>query len=736
MPEPTLEAFIRLTVDDALIKAKMGALRGEALKWGEQVGQAFQEGTAKGGETWRRRFGTGVPTTGFGPVRQTVATFQGRFGEFVRRQREGMAGGPGGIMGGLGGAGAGPGGRGGFGGIGVLGRAAGLAGAGRLGGLARLAGADPRAALAVGATLAVTNYVNQIKQAAEAERELNRALKERDPEAVNAILVKRVSALKDLEDAAREAYQPVTSLETAVRAALGQFALSWEQLTGPGMANRRKQVEEATKAATEMWEAFGAPKLAIDAQKRAAAETQALGAAQLKAAEDTMSHFAAIGLLIKAKEDDAKASKDLIDLEIERIRLDKSKPDPQKEKEIEDARGRKRAIDKKFVQDRKEIWREERQQLGEMEAAEIEHTAKMTSLAQERRDVIVETLGSIVETEAATNLSLQEAFRARAAIMAEGTKNALDRLKEETAARRQSLEARLGGATGQERVRIERELTQLTQEEETRRTKIVGDAVADRLRLLRQAQQEQIAIQERVFAIQRMLGERSLHDDLQRQTAIAQGARAGSQTQLKALEQVASLTKGLSDQAKDFLNTALAASDELARKQGRAPGPVSMTGLGGLAQTAATRFAQLTAAERTFQTGGEIAPEDVRAIFGGELDKLRQQREAGLKTLAQNVGRFGGGIPGGDLTQVAFGEQIARAFEKPIDTFTSQVGPQFASMVSKAAPQFDEMTDLWSQAVDKMVKKAEDGSSKMGAALYETFKTRLARDLDREVKTF
>jgi hypothetical protein len=726
MANPTLEAFIRLVVDDSLVKAKMGALRAEAIKGGEEFSQAFQEGTAKGakagGPTWQR----------FGQ------TYAGRYGDWLARTR-GMGGGPGGIMGGPGGPGAGPGGAGGFRGIGALGRVAGLAGAGRLGGLARLAAVHPGAAIAAGATLAATNYVNQIKQATEAERELNRALQERDPEAVNAILVKRTSALKDLEAAAREAYQPVTSLETAVRAALGQFALSWEQLTGPGMANRRKQVEEATKAAEEMWKAFGAPQLVIESLKESAAEMQANAEVAVKAAEDTLSYNAAVDMLIKAKEKEAEATKKQIDLDIEKIKLDTKKTVPQRFDEVKRLEERRAGIDRKLARDRAQLEQDRRAGLGEREAVEREHTAKMVGFQRQRHDAIVDMLGSIVEIEAATNLSLEETYRARMAIMQESTAGQLEALKEQTQLRREALQAQLEGATGKERVQIERELTQLKEEEETKRTQIEAKHLVERLRLYRQAQQEQIALQERVFAIQRMLGERTLQDDLARQTAIATGARAGSQTQIKALEQVASLTKALSDQAKEFLTSALAASDELARKAGREPSKtVSIGGLGtSLAAQTAERFKKLEEAERTAQVGGEISREDYEAIFmRGELAKLRTQREAGLKRIAQNIGQFGGGIPRGDLTQAAFGEQIAGAFEKPIDTFTAQVGPQFAAMVDKAKPEFLEMEAIWAKTIDAMVKKTEDGTSKMQIAMYGNFKAWLARDLDREVKTF
>jgi hypothetical protein len=261
---------------------------------------------------------------------------------------------------------------------------------------------------------------------------------------------------------------------------------------------------------------------------------------------------------------------------------------------------------------------------------------------------------------------------------------------------------------------------------------------------VRQAQQEQLAFTERVYAIQTMLGERTLANELSRQAAIARGAAAGSQTQLKALEQVAQQTKALSEQAKQFLGQALSASDELARKAGReAPVLVSKEQL---AQDAAERQRQLEEAQRVFDTGGQISREDFQALAGGGLEGLRDQKRAGQSALAGEMARtsVARGRPLSDFLSpggtpdpaAAFAEQINTAFTSPMDLFEKQVGTQFASVVAKAGPHFAELSVLWGEAVDAMVKKAESGSSKMGAALYETFKAKLTKDLEREVKTF
>lgn len=686
MANQVLEAFIKLFADDTRLKQQMGALKAEAEKAGADVSRAFEGGTARG-----------APGRAPGGAKGLAERF----------------------------------------GIGGLGQAARTAGAGRLGGLASLAGRDPRLAAAAGGALIAANYVRQVKAATEAEQELARARESGDPAAVNALLTKRTTALKELEDTAREAIQPVTGLESAVRKALGTFALAWETIAGPGMAARRKQVEDATKAATEMWEAFGAPQLAVEGMKRANAELKAAGEAAVKAAEDTMSYSAAIDMLIKAKQAEAEATRKSIDAELQALIARKDISDAEKAARIKDNQERRKQVDVTLGRDLKAINDDRRKQMGEMEALEIEHTQKLVSLAQQRHDAIVQTLGQIVEIESATTLSLEETYRARFALQAESTQNAIDALEKETAARRKALEARLGGAQGQERVKLERQLTQLTEEQEGKRTEIEGRNIADRLRLFRQAQQEKIGLQERVFGIERMLGERSLHDDLARQSAIAAGARAGSQTQLRALEAVAQSVKALSDQAKQFVGEALAAQDAVARKAGAAaPEFVSRESL---AQAAAQRLTQLEEAQRTFTMGGQIGREEAQALAGGELGRLQQQKAAGQREIAGVLGRgpgFGPALGATADPATAFAEQINLAFEKPIDTFTTQVGPAFASMVSKANPQFQEMTDLWSKAVDAMVKKAEDGSSKMGAALYENFKTRLVRDLEREVKTF
>jgi hypothetical protein len=721
-----LGASIKLVADDTRLRAQIDGLKADAQKFGQEFIQAYQAGMAKGGPAHRRFAGP--------------EWWESRLGG-GGGGRAGLGGGPGGIMGGPGGGGEGPGGR--FGGlgrreIGHITRAAGLGEAGRLAGLAK---AHPYVAIAAGAVGVLASYVKVAKEAADAQRELTRAQESGDPAAVNALLEKRVAAVRDLTDAYEQAHQPVTGLESRIQRLIGTAQLAWEAIAGPGLEARKKQVEDATKAAAAMWEAFGAPKLAVEQLKRSASELQAVGQAAIKAAEDTMAYSAAVNILVMAKQQDEKATEQALQAELDLLEVRRKAGTITVEEygaKVRDIQQRVGEARRKLARETKETRQDERHQLAEMAAAETEYTAKSTALAQERRDAIVQTLGQIVEIEAATTLSLEQAYRARGTIIQEGARNALEQLKTQADAQRAALQQRIEGAQGQERVRLERELTLVTEQENTKRAQIEEKYLVDRLRLYRQAQQEQIALQERVFAIQRMLSERTLQDDLSRQTAIARGAQAGSQTQIKALEQVASLTKALSDQAKEFLTSALAASDELARKAGREPSKfVSFGGLGtSLAEQTATRFAQLTEAERVGRAGGMVSREDFEALMRGELDKLRTQREAGLKRLAQNVGQFGGGIPRGDLTRAAFGEQIAGAFEKPIDTFTAHVGPQFASMVDKAKPEFLEMSEIWAKTVDTMVKKTEDGTSKMEKALYQNFKAWLARDLDREVKTF
>src|SRR5262249_49411091 len=151
--------------------------------------------------------------------------------------------------------------------------------------------------------------------------------------------------------------------------------------------------------------------------------------------------------------------------------------------------------------------------------------------------------------------------------------------------------------------------------------------------------EEILAQAERVFAIQQQLGQRTLHDELSRQTTIAQGARAGSETQLKALERVAQQVKALTDQARQFASQALAATDEGARRQGReAPELVSRDQL---AADAAERIRQLEEAQRTFELGGQISRQDFQALAGGELDRFREQQAAGRAALARQIGESG-----------------------------------------------------------------------------------------------
>ena len=586
------------------------------------------------------------------------------------------------------------------------------------------------------ASLALGLYVKSVREGIEAQVQLAQAQKRGDFEAVAGQIEKTSDAMERYAVNARLA----NTESKGVRDGFQAIVAFWSNQFGPSVKAMTKQLEEQRAVAAMLWKEFKAPQLVIEGLKRSAAETEAMGQAAQKAAEDTISYSAATDMLVKAKEKAADAEKQSIELEIKRLDLDldnKLISEAEHTDRLADAKERLGQVEARRARERTTTVQDSRREFAEREAQEIEHTQKMVSFGQQRRDAIVQTLGQVVDIEAATNLSLEETYRARFALQAESTKNAIDALEEETAARREALQARLGGATGQERVKIERELTQLTQEHETKRTEIEGRSLAERLRLYRQAQQEKIALQERIFAIERSLGERQLHDDLARQSAIAAGARAGSQTQLKALEAVAQQVKALSEQAKQFVNEALSAQDALARKAGTAaPEFVSKESL---AQAAAERLTQLEEAQRTFTMGGQIRREDVQALAGGELGRLQQQKAAGQREIAGVLGRgpgFGPALGATADPATAFAEQINLAFEKPIDTFTTQVGPAFASMVSKANPQFEEMANLWGKAVDQMVKKAEDGSSKMGEALYQNFSRRFVKDLEREIRTF
>jgi len=760
-PTKVLEAFVKLFADDAELRKTFAGLEGGARKAGTAAGLSFSEGLNQSiaqNVTPKRVGDRGfVPPTVGGRGVDLGSPFSRGFQQF-KTARELATIGPGGIVPG----GGGPGGGGGFGrgagGGGLLGggglaqisRAAGFGGIGaRLGLLANPATAIPAAALS-----AVTLYAKGVKAATDAERELARSRDAGDLEGVVTIFQKASAAVREYDADVLAASDTAPGLEAATRRALAGVSIAFQELTGRGIKQLQKEADAAKKAASDMWEAFGRPQLAVSGIKRQGDELARTAEIALKAAADTMSYNAAVDLLVKAKQRQADAERRTIEIEKGKILEDRNNKiitEAEAVDKLADANERLGGVQRKLGQDLAQVERDRRQKLAEMDAAEIDHTAAIEQLQRERRDSIVSSLGEVLEIEAQANLSLKQTFAARQALQAETTKNALESLKAETAARRASLTARLGGAQGEERVKIERELTILTEQENAKRTQIEVRAAADRIRLARQTQQELIAQTEQIFAIQRTLGQRSLRDDLDRFASTAAGARAGSKVQLDALAKVAASAKALADQARQFLGEALAASDRLAQSRGLDPSAfVSLTQL---AQDAADEMTRLEEAQRTLAIGGEISRADFQALAGGQLERLRSQADAGRSATAadlarlsvdsgQGIGAFQAGLGGaGGLgtRQGVLGAQLGEAFSEPADIFRRSVGGMtdaLDGLVKSVDSDFKDLETIVDRSMTAIEQRVQRASSTVRTSLKQAIKTDIARELDRDLKTY
>ena len=740
-PTKVLEAFVKLFADDAELRKSFQGLERDASRAGARIGTNFSE--AMQGSVTPTRAGQArplqLPRVGGREV-DISSPFSRGFQQFkTARELAQLPPGVGGPI--LPGGGGGGGGGGGFlgGGLSQISRAAGLGGIG-----ARLAAlANPATAIPAAVLTSLTLYVKGVKAAADAERELAKAREAGDLEGVTAIFQKAGAAVKDYDADVLASADTTVGLEGATRRVLGGLTVAWSELSGRGIGQLTKEAAAAKKAATEMWETFGRPGLAVTGIKREGDDLALVAENALKAAGDAMSYNAAIDLLVRSKQRQVDADVRTIEIEKGRIRLDLVQgkiTEAEATDRLADAEARLGSVKAKGAQDIAQSEQDRRRKIAEMDALETEHTAAMAQQQRERRDAIVSALGEVVEIEARTNLSLKQTFNARTALQAETTKNALESLKAESDARRAALQARIGGATGEERVRLERELTLVTEQETTKRNQIELKAATDRIQLARQTQQELLAQTEQIFAIQRTLGQRSLREDLDRFASTAAAAKAGSKVQLDALAKVAASAKALSDQAKQFLSEALATSDAVAQREGR--DSPEMVSLAQLAQDAATQQTRLEEAQRTLETGGQISRTDFQALAGGQLDRLRAQRDAGRGALARQIGESGGQVGGlGNLATPGslFASQLGEAFTEPADIFRRSAGGMtdaLDGLVKSADSDFQALEAIVDRSMTAIEQRVQRTNSTLRTGLRETVKTDIARDLDRDSKLY
>lgn len=773
-----LEAFVRLFADDAELRKSFGALPGVARQAGDAAGLAFSEGLNR---SITQQAVTPGRATGARPLQlprvggrevNLSSPFSKGFQQFKQaRELADIQGG-----GGLGDA---------LDNLGRTGNAAketgeqfhGARTAARLFGTtiasevnpgfgefvsASVHGAQSMGAFgaALGATLAVAAiYITRLKEATDFQIKFAQAQASGDPAKAEASFKESKASLDKLQQLQKEA--------AAGPGAVGgpppfqAFFANLQLLFGAGVKDLQKRAREGAGLVAKTFAESTVPKQGLEAEaSRLRLLTQTLGI-ERQAAESADALRASTEKLAAARRDSGEVEAKKIELErlpiIKELAesLGKVGDDAKAAAEVEAvAKGKLADVDRRAADVRKgaaadiaQIRRDGIRDAAAAAAAEIDATEKIRATVDQRRDAIVGALSALIEIEAQTNLSLKQAFIARQAIQVEETKNALESLQKETDAKRAAARERLADSP----IALERELTQLTEQETTKRQQIELKAATDRIQLARRTQQELLAQTEQIFSIQRTLGQRSQQDDLARFASTAAAAQAGSKTQLDALAKVAASSKALADQAKQFLGEALAASDQLAQSQGKDLS--EFVSLNQLATDAAAEQARLEAAQRTLSIGGEIKREDFQALQGGALERLRAGAEAGRGVTAadlarmsvdsgQGLGAFQAGLDGaGGLgtRQSVFGAQLGEAFSEPADIFRRSVPGMtdaLEGLVSSGEQAFQDLETVAVASFRRIEAEARRTGSVVGESLVQRAKDSIARDLDRDLKLY
>lgn len=595
----------------------------------------------------------------------------------------------------------------------------------------------------IGATLAVVAlYASHLKDATAFQVELNLAAKSFDPAAAAGLMQKAIAGLEQFQQLKREAAAPPggpasfgafdfprlfakaqlafgageNELRTRARASQAELAKSFAEVTVPkqalqGEADRLKLLAQGIgmdRQAAESADALRASvaRLVDVREKQADTEAKLISRDRLGIIKELAAALEAVG-------DDSKAA-----AEAQAV-----------------ATGKLADVDRRALQARQQgaldvaqLQRDGIRDAGALAAAEIEATEKIRATVSRRRDAIFATLKDLVEAESATTLSIDAAFQARRQLGEAAASALLADLARETAARRAAAQETFAGRP----VALERELTQITADETTKRTEIVAKGISDQVALEQRKAQDDISRAQTMFQLQRDLGQTTLRDELKRQVDIAQAAVTNSKPQLDALAQVGALVRRQADEAKAFLSEALAASDALARKAGLEPSP--FVSRASLAQDTAEQFKQLNEAKRQFESGGSISREDFSALQAGQFKTLEDRRSAGTAAMArasvesgQSQEDFMANVRAGGGGRGAFEAQLGQAFTPPDEQFRSAIGSrisdQIAEMTAKATSAF---TDLSTKGVDSLSGVA----GKLGEA-FGNAETLVGASLDR-----
>jgi len=798
MPVGILEAFIRLFADDTALRKTFADLPAAALRAGSEVGARFSEGTRKGFEAAvtptraTQAHQLILPTVGGREVDVsspfTKGSQQFRMEQEVARAIQSGATGPGGgleipaalgkfrdAMGQL--PGANDRAAASFHGVREAARIFGSTIASEVNPMfgelvaASAHGARSMGALGagIGATLAVVAlYASHLKDATDFQVKLNLAAKSFDPAAAGALLQEAIAGLEKFQQLKREAAEGAGAVggPPPFRA----FFANLQLLFGAGVDELTKRARDAAAVTAKSFAEVTAPKQALQGEiDRLKLLAQAVGMDRA-AAESSDALRASVEKLTEARTAQAEAEASLIS----RDRLAVIKELAAALEAVGDdskaaaaaqavATGKLADIDRRALQARQQgaqdvaqLQRDGIRDAGALAAAEITATEKIAATVSRRRDAIFAALKDMVEAQAQTSASLEAIFGARRQLEEASTQGALQDLVRESEARRAAARETFADRP----IALERELTQITAEETTKRTEIAAKAVSERIALAQRETQELISRAQMFFQLQKDLGQATLQDELRRQTDIAQAAVAGSKVQLDAIAQVGKLVAQQAAEAKAFLSQALAASDALRQKAGIEPS--AFVSGASLARDAATRARQLEEAQKTFTSGGAITREDFQALAGGQLKQFQDQQKAGAAALAQqsvDLGQspeaFAAGLQGPGGRGAPFEAQLAQAFTPPEDMFKTTIGQRlsdqvdeavakatssFTDLVTKGSESFQELMATAAAAFgnieklvagtwDRIIAKTQDGTSQLGASITRMVEDTIARGL-------
>lgn len=568
-----------------------------------------------------------------------------------------------------------------------------------------------------GAAIAATAlllYITKAKEANAATIALSQAVANKDLGALEGQVKKSADAMTEFTTNVQIANSQEGLL--GFKAGLEAIVAFWANQFGPGAEQITENIERQRAAFTKLFRDIQAPKNSFQAIVDAQTALQGQIGLDRAAAGSAVEFARQTDRLTESLRLRAEASADLIREEKKIIENDRKKfGDEVTDQRLGEVERRANDVLVKSFQEREQIRRDGARAAAEFDAKQREADGKDLEFRRRHATAVVGLAQTIVDSEASQNVSLEQVFQARTQLQRASTQSQLEGLKEESNARRAAIQERLAGATGSEAADIERELTQVTQEESAKRTEILTNAITQSIALAQKERGERLAQAEQVFSIQRSLNQRRLQDDIATQAAIAKSAQQGSQIQIAALQKVAEMTKQLQDQGRSAITQGINLLQQQAQRAGlEGPAFVSLASI----QEGIERQRQrddLT--RRQLQAGESVRTEDAQSLASNPLEIFRQ---------------FGNDIDAASraaFTPITeqFKSIVGDGISTELDNLTSRVTQQFVGLTTAIGPALSSMEQLFAEAWNRMIAKAEDGTSLLGQSLTRRVSDNLAR---------